>query len=490
MDSNETVRPQDLRHNRLTTTIKMVDTGYGNQKFPHILFTVLSRLAGALVAVLSLRITMWAHDVEMREPYLALIIIVALMALMLFPGRRQSTSIIQHRVWGISVSIVGRWCLLIAILLLLGYVTKSSSTYSRRVVLSWLVATPLLLIFVQAALELLISRSRLSTRNARRVVIAGASELGHKLASKIKSSPLLGMDIDGFFDDRGVERLGNSSSFPLLGKLNELPDYVRKHSTDVIFFVLPIRNIQRVTDLIDNLHDTTASIYFVPDVFVFDLIQCRTSDIGGLPIVALCETPFYGTQSVVKALSDYIIASIVLILISPLLISIALAIKFTSPGRVIFKQRRYGLDGRDIVVYKFRSMTVSEDSGIVTQATQHDHRVTRVGAFLRKYSLDELPQFINVLQGRMSVVGPRPHAIVHNEEYRVLIKGYMLRHKVNPGITGLAQVMGCRGETRTVDAMQKRVEYDLEYLRNWSLALDLRIIFRTIRVVLNDKMAY
>jgi putative colanic acid biosynthesis UDP-glucose lipid carrier transferase len=172
------------------------------------------------------------------------------------------------------------------------------------------------------------------------------------------------------------------------------------------------------------------------------------------------------------------------------MIMIALAIKLTSPGSVIFKQRRYGLDGREIIVYKFRTMTVSEDSDHVKQATRNDERVTRVGAFLRKYSLDELPQFINVLQGRMSVVGPRPHAVVHNEEYRPLIKGYMVRHKVNPGITGLAQVLGYRGETETVDAMRKRVECDLEYLRNWSLSLDLRILLRTLRIVVNDKMAY
>jgi putative colanic acid biosynthesis UDP-glucose lipid carrier transferase len=179
-----------------------------------------------------------------------------------------------------------------------------------------------------------------------------------------------------------------------------------------------------------------------------------------------------------------------LLLTSPLMIAIAVAIKLTSPGKVIFKQRRYGLDGREIVVYKFRSMSVTEDSGDIRQATQDDDRVTRVGAFLRKYSLDELPQFINVLQGRMSVVGPRPHAVAHNEEYRPLVKGYMIRHKVNPGITGLAQVLGYRGETKTVEAMQKRVDYDLEYLRNWSLTMDLRIIAKTISLVFRDKMAY
>jgi len=209
-----------------------------------------------------------------------------------------------------------------------------------------------------------------------------------------------------------------------------------------------------------------------------------------MPVVALCETPFHGMRGVVKRASDYIIASLMLIITSPLLLAIAIAIKTTTPGSLIFKQRRYGLDGQEIIVYKFRTMTVSEDDGVVRQATKDDDRVTRVGAFLRKYSLDELPQFINVLQGRMSVVGPRPHAVAHNEEYRPLIKGYMVRHKVNPGITGLAQVSGYRGETASVEDMRNRVNADLEYLRNWSLALDLKIIARTISIMFSDKMAY
>ena len=251
-----------------------------------------------------------------------------------------------------------------------------------------------------------------------------------------------------------------------------------------------IRNVQRVTELLDELHDTTASIYFVPDVFVFDLIQCRTTDIDGLPIVALCETPFFGARGITKRVSDFIIALLILILMSPLLLAIVIAIKATSPGSVIFRQRRYGLDGREIVVYKFRSMTVSEDSETVRQATLGDERITPIGAILRKYSLDELPQFVNVLQGRMSVVGPRPHAVAHNEEYRHLIKGYMVRHKVTPGITGLAQVRGFRGETSNLDAMRARVECDLEYLRNWSLSLDIKIILKTVVMMFRDKAAY
>jgi len=468
----------------------MVNTGHANQDFPYILLVALRRVSAAVVTVALLRVIMWTFGVKMDESYLALTIIAALMVLMLFSGKGPSTDVLPPRLWNISVSVVSRWFILIAALLMYGYATKTSSIFSRRVLLTWFIVTPPLLVLAQLFIDLLIARMLLSTGNTRRVAIAGANDLGQKLASKIQSSPYLGMKIEGFFDDRSAERLTSDSTLPLLGKLHQLPSYVREHGIDLIFVVLPIRNIQRVTDLLDQLQDTTASIYFVPDVFVFDLIQCRTSDIDGLPIVALCETPFQGVRGAIKAFSDYAMASTILLLASPLMIAIAFTIKLTSPGSIIFTQRRYGLDGREIVIYKYRTMTVSEDSDSIRQVTRDDERVTKLGAFLRRTSLDELPQFINVLQGRMSVVGPRPHAVAHNEEYRPLIKGYMMRHKVNPGITGLAQVMGYRGETSTVEAMQKRVEYDLEYLRNWSLTLDLRIIFRTLRVVINDKTAF
>jgi putative colanic acid biosynthesis UDP-glucose lipid carrier transferase len=231
------------------------------------------------------------------------------------------------------------------------------------------------------------------------------------------------------------------------------------------------------------LHDTTASVYFTPDIFMFDLIQGRMDTIGGIPVLAVCETPFCGMNAIIKRASDIVLASVILTLIAPILAAIAIAVKYTSPGPVLFRQRRYGLDGREIVVYKFRSMTVTEDGPVVRQATKNDNRVTPLGAFLRRTSLDELPQFINVLQGRMSIVGPRPHAVAHNEMYRKLVKSYMVRHKVRPGITGWAQVNGLRGETDTVEKMKARIEYDLDYLRHWSLRLDLRIIWRTIFVV-------
>jgi putative colanic acid biosynthesis UDP-glucose lipid carrier transferase len=468
----------------------MVNTSHANQEFPYLLLVALRRVSAAIVVAFTLLVTTSVYGTQFSELYQALLIIATLLALMLIPGENQGASTLTPQVSSISLSVVTRWSVLILVLLLLGYATKTSAIFSRKALFTWFLVTPPLIVLSQIAIQILIARMLLSAGNARTVVIAGAGDLGQNLAAKIKSSPMVGMRLEGFFDDRGEERLASASAFSLLGKLADLPDYVREHKTDLIFITLPVRNIQRVTEILDQLHDTTASIYFVPDVFVFDLIQCRTADIDGLPVVALCETPFQGSQGMIKAASDYAIASLVLLLVSPLMIAIAIAIKLSSPGSVIFKQRRYGLDGREIIVYKFRTMTVSEDSDIIKQATRDDERVTRVGAFLRKYSLDELPQFINVLQGRMSVVGPRPHAVAHNEQYRPLIKGYMVRHKVNPGITGLAQVLGYRGETETVEAMQNRVEYDLEYLRNWSLSLDLRIILKTLRIVLKDEMAY
>jgi putative colanic acid biosynthesis UDP-glucose lipid carrier transferase len=223
---------------------------------------------------------------------------------------------------------------------------------------------------------------------------------------------------------------------------------------------------------------------------VTDLIQGRTDSVCGLPVISVCETPFRGPAGLLKRASDLVLASVILVLLSPFMVAIALAVKLTSPGPVIFRQRRYGLDGEEILVYKFRSMRVTEDGGQIEQARRNDTRVTPIGALLRRTSLDELPQFINVLQGRMSIVGPRPHAVAHNEMYRPLIKSYMVRHKVRPGITGWAQVNGLRGETDSLEKMEARIRCDLDYLRNWSLRLDLYIIFKTVRLVFKDAAAY
>jgi len=296
--------------------------------------------------------------------------------------------------------------------------------------------------------------------------------------------------VAGFFDDRAPSRLEALEPGRLLGNLDQLAEYAKKQRVDLIYVTLPMASQPRIMKLLDELHDTTASVYFTPDIFIFDLIQGRMDTIGGIPVLAVCETPFSGMNGVVKRASDIVLASLILLAISPILAAIALGVKLSSPGPVLFRQRRYGLDGREIVVYKFRSMTVTEDGPVVKQATKNDARVTRFGAFLRRTSLDELPQFVNVLQGRMSIVGPRPHAVAHNEMYRKLIKSYMVRHKVRPGITGWAQVNGLRGETETVEKMRRRIEYDIDYLNNWSLWLDLRILLKSIPIILRDNRAY
>lgn len=382
------------------------------------------------------------------------------------------------------------WTLLVLILLFFGYATRYLGMFPVELLLAWIIATPLTLFAAHKTLPALLP-GILALEGHRRAVIAGTNDLGLRLARQLSTRPLLGVTLLGFFDDRAPDRIGKIDEGQLLGRIVDLPEFVKANRVDSIYVTLPMASQPRILNLLDQLRDTTASIHFVPDIFVADLIQARMDSIGDIPVVAVCETPFYGVNGMIKRLSDVVIATLILILILPLLLAIAIGVKTTSPGPVLFKQRRYGVDGRDIVVYKFRSMTVCEDNtGHIEQAKKNDQRITPFGAFLRKTSLDELPQFINVLQGRMSIVGPRPHAVAHNELYRKLIKGYMVRHKVKPGITGWAQVNGYRGETDTLDKMQKRIEYDLDYLRNWSLQLDLYIIFKTVFVVLKHKNAY
>jgi Undecaprenyl-phosphate glucose phosphotransferase len=318
----------------------------------------------------------------------------------------------------------------------------------------------------------------------------GANNISARLLTRIKSDPYLFMNIEGYFDDRIPERQQKDMNAPLLGKISDMVGYVRERHTNIVFICLSMSAQPRIVKLLDEIRDSTASVYFVPDVYIFDLIQSRFDDIHGIPVVAVLETPFLGIEIAIKRASDIVFASLILLVLMVPMLIIAAAVKLTSPGPIIFQQRRYGLNGEEIMVYKFRSMSVCEDGANVSQAQKNDKRVTPLGKVLRRTSLDELPQFINVLQGRMSIVGPRPHAVAHNELYRKLIKGYMLRHKVKPGITGWAQVNGSRGETEQIEKMEKRINLDIEYMRNWSLLLDVWIIVKTIRIVIKGESAY
>jgi len=447
-------------------------------------------LVPPIVAIATLATLAMAYGAGFDTEFQILSVFVAVLSPTILRLPRAHAIDIMPRWGSIAASLVLRWAVMLAILFAIGYATKTSSQFPRRVILTWAMVTPIPLILLSVVFNELMRRFMRAQSNVRIAVVAGYNDVSNALTERVRADPGLGIRVGGSFDDRSPERLGIPEGRSLLGGLADLAGYVNTHKVDLIFIALPMRQVQRVVDLLDELRDTTASIYFVPDIFVMDLIQSRTAEISGIPVVAMCETPFQGTPGLVKRAMDIGISLVVLLALAPLLVVVALVIKLSSPGPVIFRQRRYGLDGQIIDVYKFRTMKVSEDGASVTQATRDDPRVTSIGRVLRRYSIDELPQLFNVLGGSMSLVGPRPHAVVHNEEYRGLIKGYMVRHKVLPGITGLAQVNGCRGETSRLEDMKARVEYDLEYLRRWSPSLDLRILCKTAIQVLADRKAY
>jgi len=410
-----------------------------------------------------------------------------LVLLMTMPGRAGSHAITAREP---VRRVIGRWLIIVTALVLIGWTSGTPEDFDRRVILAWLLLTPVALVAARAASTAILARVLTAESVRRTAVIAGANDIGRRLAEKIRAHPCLGIRVIGYFDDRDAVRIGDVHGAQLLGTLGQLAEFVKKRRVDVIYSALPMCPQPRIRQLLEDLRDTTASIYFVPDILLFDLIQARVDTISGIPVLAVRESPCCGLTALAKRVGDLLLAVLILVLTAPVQLAIAAGVSLSSPGPVLFRQRRYGLDGREIVVYKFRTMTCLEDGDVVRQAMEGDPRTTRFGAFLRKFSLDELPQFINVMQGRMSVVGPRPHAIAHNELYRKLIPGYMIRHKVKPGITGLAQVNGLRGETDTLDKMRARIECDLDYLRNWSFMLDLQIILKTVGVLWRRKNAY
>jgi putative colanic acid biosynthesis UDP-glucose lipid carrier transferase len=384
------------------------------------------------------------------------------------------------------------WFFAFAALVVAGYATTLPDQISRATTLCWFVATALLIALNRIAIRVTQRALRTHGLNSRKYAIVGVTKIAFQLAENIDKSPDLGLMLHGFYDDRPQQRTPQppSKMGRYVGNLDELVEAARNREVDLIYITFPMRAEDRIRGVLSRLADSTATVYIVPDFFVFELLHSRWTNIGGLPAVSIFEQPFYGVDGMVKRALDLTLATAALVLCALPMLAIALLIRATSPGPVFFRQRRYGLDGREIHVWKFRSMSVCEDGAQVTQARRNDARVTRIGAILRSTSLDEIPQLFNVLQGSMSLVGPRPHATAHNEHYRKMIEGYMLRHKVRPGITGLAQVNGCRGETDTLDKMQRRVEYDHRYIREWSVWLDLQILFQTMLIVWSRQNAY
>ena len=400
----------------------------------------------------------------------------AAQSLGLYRPQRSETSIRE------TGRVFAAWALSAAVLLLIGFLTKRSTDYSRFITLTWIGVAPLVIAVFRAGVRSVLRTARSRGRNTRSVAIAGLTELGERVARVIEQNPWMGLRVTGFYDDRFEERCHPIP--PELGKregsLDDLVELARTGKVDLVYIALPLRAEVRVTDLVRRLADSTASVYMAADFDAFDLLSARWGQVGNIPVVSIHETPFYGVSGWLKRMEDIVVGSMILLLIALPMLCVAIGVKVTSKGPVFFRQRRYGLNGEVIHVLKFRSMTVMEDTGEVKQATKNDQRITPFGAFLRRTSLDELPQFFHVITGTMSIVGPRPHAVSHNEQYRKQIEGYMLRHKVKPGITGWAQVNGWRGETDTLEKMEQRIAHDLKYIRNWTLLWDLQIIFLTV----------
>jgi putative colanic acid biosynthesis UDP-glucose lipid carrier transferase len=453
--------------------------------------TILKQCTLPLVAVLTLAICTLIRGNSWSLELSGLGLVTFLVSAQIFSpldlGKRPGT----EGAYKLVSRILFDWSCVVAVLVFLAAAFKLTHVFLRDVIMSWFLVTPVALLLVDS-LKTPVAQWLASDRGmVQRYIIIGANDVGAELARRIESSNAC-EKFFGFLDFRSAERAVEGLDKPVAANCSarDFADFVRNNSIGRVYLALPISRAPRIEELLKELRDTTASVYFVPNIFAFDLVQARCVQINGMPAFSICDSPLQGMSGLWKRAFDVALALVALILTWPVLLAIALAIKQSSPGPILFKQRRYGLNGEEILIYKFRSMTVCEDGSEVAQATQRDCRVTPLGAFLRRTSLDEVPQIFNVLEGKMSFVGPRPHAVAHNEVYRKLINGYMIRHKVRPGITGWAQVNGLRGETSTVDKMRSRVHYDLDYLKNWSLWLDVKIVARTALMVVNDRNAY
>jgi putative colanic acid biosynthesis UDP-glucose lipid carrier transferase len=450
------------------------------------------RIADNFWIVSSILVVTWVNDCPWN-PHFSFFTVCA-MVLFYFMARANGLykSWRVTSLWRETETVIVVWVCVAFLVLFIVFLMKLPDIHLRRVFVSWFVLAQIMLILWRVLLRVALREYRSRGRNYRTVVIAGAGELGTRLARTILDAPWMGYRIKGFYDDN--KEAGSmplpGSGIRVLGDLDRMIEDVRTERMDLVYIALPMRFEGKIRKVLKGLSNTAVSAYLAPDFLTFDILHARMVDMNGIPTISIYEDPFDSASGWLKRLEDVVVSSLILVMISPVMMAIAAAIKLTSPGPVFFKQRRYGARGDEIMVWKFRTMTVIEDGDVIRQASKNDARVTKVGAFLRRTSLDELPQFINVLQGTMSIVGPRPHATAHNEYYRNIIPGYMLRHKVKPGITGWAQINGYRGETDTLEKMEKRVEYDLRYIKNWSFWFDIKIIFATVFKGFVDKNAY
>jgi undecaprenyl-phosphate glucose phosphotransferase len=454
-------------------------------------FAFISRCLDSILIVVALGLVGLLNGFSMGSDFWIAGILASLLHQILADFTEIYRSWRSETLWAEAKQVGLCWVIGFSIIFVAGHYSPVAETlFVWPTFAEWFVVCLFLLLFWRLVVRVVLRQLRLRGYNTRVAAIVGTGSLAQEVAARLHSATWAGYKIHGFFDDRRkAEDLsddcrracGNTDiECDAVGSFNELVEKAEAGELDSVYIALPMRAEKRIQELLNRLANSTATVYVVPDLFVFELLHARSINLNGLPAFGLIGEPMRGLNGWLKRAEDIVVASIILLLISPVLLTVAALVKLTSPGPAIFKQKRYGMDGKSISVWKFRSMKVMENGSDFKQATKNDNRITRVGAFIRKTSLDELPQFFNVLQGTMSIVGPRPHAIAHNEEFRGQVKSYMRRHKIKPGITGWAQVNGWRGETDTLEKMEKRIEHDLHYIHHWSVWWDLKIIVKTV----------
>jgi putative colanic acid biosynthesis UDP-glucose lipid carrier transferase len=449
----------------------------------------LVRLADPIIVVL----TGWAaHWMYLGSPiapptYWVALLAIALCSLAVFPATglyrpQRGASLIED-----LRALVSGWLALLAIGAFLIFVTKTGDAYSRVWAALWIAGGFVLQAALRIALRVMLRLMRRRGYNLRHICIVGAGELGREVALRLQRAPWSGLSLRGFYDD-APELAGTTvNGVPVLGNIDRLSRDLDRGGLDQVWIALPLRAEERIRRLVAELRAYPVQVRYVPDIFGFQLLRHSFSEVAGMPVIGLTETPMEGGQRLLKALEDYVLGALALVVVSPLLLAIAMGIKLSSPGPVLYRQRRITWNGRPFTMLKFRSMQVgAEKASGPVWSHRGDPRTTRLGAWLRRFSLDELPQLFNVLAGEMSLVGPRPERPEFVARFRQEIPGYMQKHMVKAGITGWAQINDLRGSSD----LGKRIQYDLYYIDNWSLWFDLRILALTLWHVLTSRHAH
>ncbi len=454
------------------------------------LYSLGQKIFDFILPMMTLYITSMVYNKFWNEKYAVFAILAGVLFVFFsrfyqcYSGWRGASIFVGLRGFAKSWSLA--WFCVIAILFML----KESHHVSRVVIVAWLLLTHVLIIIYKINLRWFVGKLRTLDYGIRTVAFAGAGQLSTEVAKVFMQNPWLGVRVYSFYDDNAELENQKLLGVTIRGNLEKLVEDAMARKFNEVYIALPLYADSRIKYLLSQLSNTPCRVKFVPDIFAFELLQSKWFDVGGIPVFSVYDSPLDGLGKIMKRFEDIILSFAIILFISPALVLIALGVRFTSKGPIIFRQKRYGMDGKEFWVWKFRTMKVCEEDGEIVQATQNDVRVTPFGSFLRRNSLDELPQFFNVLTGQMSVVGPRPHAKYHDDYYSKLIPGYSQRHLIKPGLTGWAQINGYRGETNTLEKMEKRIQFDIDYIRRWSIWFDLKIVFLTIFKGFNSKNAY